>query len=168
MSLACSAPARPAAKPSGAPEPAAGTGSAPGDGRAHLPTVPGELGAPGKPRASLLDPRGAACVAAPCTYHAGTDGFFACLAGGSGACFHFGAPCQPADDCMLDGSDRRYKRCTQVVDGRCQRFAAPCAPPGTCWMHPDDGLYRECTQRQAGACARWGELCDPTMPAKIP
>jgi hypothetical protein len=49
------------------------------------------------------------CLTPTCAYHAGANGYFTCLAGGAGTCFHFGAPCTPKDSCMYDAGDRTYK-----------------------------------------------------------
>jgi hypothetical protein len=127
------------------------------------PPPPGGSTATGKPEAGtpLIDLAGVACAASPCAYFPGTAGYFRCLAGGAGSCFHFGASCQPADACMLDPADRAYKHCAAAVEGKCQRFGAACAPAGTCWYRPDDRLYHTCEQPNAGACAKWGALCAP-------
>ncbi len=112
--------------------------------------------------APLIDPSGASCAPLACVYHGGAGGYFSCLAGGQGSCFHFGAPCQPADDCMLDPSERSFRRCLELVAGVCQRFAAACAPRGSCWYRADEAQYRECLEKTPGRCGKWGALCDPT------
>jgi hypothetical protein len=109
----------------------------------------------------LLDLKGVACAASPCAYHPGTAGYFRCLAGGAGACFHFGGPCQPQDSCMFDPGDRAYKLCASAVEGKCQRFGAACIPAGTCWYRAEDRLYHVCEQPKAGGCSKWGALCAP-------
>lgn len=110
----------------------------------------------------LLDPSGVACAPVSCVYHGGAGAHFSCLAGGQGACFHFGAPCQPADDCVVDPSDRSFRRCAELVTGACQRFGAACAPRGSCWYRAEEALYRECLEKHPGRCGKWGALCDPT------
>lgn len=115
----------------------------------------------GKPGTPLLDPSGTSCAASSCAFHAGGGGYFHCLAGGAGSCFHFGSPCQPADACMFDPADRGYKKCSEIVEGKCLRFGAACEPSGACWYRPEDRLYHECLQRKPGGCAKWGELCAP-------
>lgn len=159
--LACSGPSRAAPQ-----RPAPGVGPAPATAADRAGSGAQAPGGKGAGKAPLLDPAGTSCDVAACAYHAGVGRTFVCLAGGAGACFHFGAPCQPADDCMLDGSDGTYKRCTQAVDGACLRFAGACAPQGSCWFRPDEGLYRECTQRKPGACGQWGALCKPSVAPK--
>jgi hypothetical protein len=74
-----------------------GTPSSGGSGGGRV--APPLASKPGKP---LLDPAGQACAQPSCAYHAGAGGYFFCLAGGAGACFHFGSPCEPAEACMLE------------------------------------------------------------------
>lgn len=137
-----------------------GTPSAGGGGGDAGSAAPPVASKPGKP---LLDPAGQACVQPSCAYHAGVGGYFFCLAGGAGSCFHFGSPCEPPEACMFEAASRTFKRCAEVVEGKCQRFGAACEPRGTCWYRAEDRLYRECLDRKPGACARWGDLCAPAV-----
>jgi hypothetical protein len=101
------------------------------------------------------------CLQTSCAFHAGAGAYFTCLAGGAGACFHFGGPCAPPDGCMYDPSDRTYKTCTKAVEGTCAAWGATCAPKATCVFDPKDGLYHRCDDPAAGACKKYGELCAP-------
>jgi len=148
--LSCAAPrtgpgpARPAAPP----------------GARSTATGPAAPAAP--PPGALLPVDGIACGGVGCVYHPGARGYFACLSGGAGTCFHFGAPCAPADSCLFDAADRRYKHCDQVVEGTCVRWGATCAPASACFYNPSDQLHHHCDAIKDGACARWGALCTPT------
>ncbi len=157
LTIACSSPAGGAGPKPVVPVQPTPTGAQPVAGDPARPPAQ-----PGKP---LLDPAGQSCTSAPCAYHAGTASYFHCLAGGAGACFHFGSPCQPADACMFDATARSYKRCAEIVEGKCQRYGAACEPSGSCWYRPEDRLYRECLERRPGSCARWGEPCTPADPS---
>lgn len=101
------------------------------------------------------------CLAPTCVYHAGTDGYFACLSSGAGTCFHHGAPCAPADACMYDAVDRTYKQCSSISEGRCQRWGAACTPSSRCMFSVADGLHRTCETIAGGTCSRYGALCAP-------
>jgi hypothetical protein len=101
------------------------------------------------------------CLAPSCAYHAGAAAYFTCLAGGAGACFHFGAPCTPADSCMFDAADKTYKQCMKPVEGQCQQWGAACAPASACMFNPADGLHHHCEQITGGTCAKLGALCSP-------
>lgn len=101
------------------------------------------------------------CLAPSCAYHAGAAAYFTCLAGGAGACFHFGAPCAPADGCMFDAKDRTYKQCGKPVEGQCQQWGAACAPASACMFDPASGLHHHCDQITGGTCAHYGALCAP-------
>ena len=125
----------------GATPTGAGTGSAGSAGLASAPDV--------------------GCLAPTCAYHAGTATYLACLAGGAGACFHYGAPCTPADACMYDAADRTYKTCSTAVEGQCKQWGAACAPASKCMFSPTDGLHHTCEAVTGGTCSRYGALCAP-------
>ena len=101
------------------------------------------------------------CPTPTCVFHAGAAAYFTCLAGGAGACFHFGGPCTPADSCMYDPAARTYKQCSKPVEGQCTQWGAACAPASACMFDPADGLHHHCDQATGGACARYGALCAP-------
>jgi hypothetical protein len=101
------------------------------------------------------------CLKPSCAYHAGANGYFTCLSGGSGACFHFGGPCMPKDSCMYDVADRTYKQCARGVEGMCQQWGAACAPASACMFSPADGLHHKCDELAGGSCKKSGALCAP-------
>ena len=101
------------------------------------------------------------CLTPSCAYHAGANGYFTCLAGGAGACFHFGGPCMPKDSCMYDATDRTYKQCARGVEGTCQQWGAACAPANACMFSPTDGLHHKCDEIAGGGCKKYGALCAP-------
>jgi hypothetical protein len=133
----------PDVKPAGtAPPPTAGTPAPhPAQGGGTLPDV--------------------ACAAPTCAFHAGAAGYFTCLAGGAGACFHFGGPCTPADACMYDPTDRTYKKCGRAVEGTCAQWTGACAPASACMFDAADGLHHHCDAVSGGACQKYGALCAP-------
>jgi len=101
------------------------------------------------------------CPAPTCVFHVGAGAYFTCLAGGAGACFHFGAPCAPPDLCMYDPADRAYKQCAQASEGACMKWGAACVPPAKCMFTPSDGLHHRCDEVGDGRCKRYGALCAP-------
>lgn len=103
------------------------------------------------------------CLQPSCAYHAGANAYHTCLAGGSGACFHFGGPCTPKDSCMFDAGDRTYKQCARVVEGTCSQWGPACAPASACMFSPADGQHHKCDDVDPGrgACKRYGALCAP-------
>ena len=101
------------------------------------------------------------CPAPTCAFHAGAGGYFTCLAGGAGMCFHFGSPCAPQDGCMYDPGDRAYKQCTRSSEGACLAWGAACAPATRCMFNPADGLSHQCDEVAGGGCKRYGALCTP-------
>jgi hypothetical protein len=101
------------------------------------------------------------CLTPSCAFHPGAAAYFTCLAGGAGACFHFGGPCTPADSCMYDPAAKTYKSCARPVEGQCQQWGAACAPANGCMFDPQDGLHHHCDQVTGGTCARYGALCAP-------
>lgn len=102
------------------------------------------------------------CPSPTCAYHAGTATYFTCLSGGAGVCFHFGAPCAPADGCMFDPQQRSYRTCTKPVEGTCAEWSATaCAPPTACMFDPDDALHHHCDDIAGGTCRNYGALCAP-------
>lgn len=101
------------------------------------------------------------CLATTCAFHAGAAAYFTCLSGGAGACFHFGAPCAPADGCMYDPADRTYKTCASPIEGTCKAWGAACAPRTACMFDPADGLHHHCDDIAGGVCHHYGALCAP-------
>jgi len=143
--------------------PGAGTGAGPGTGTGA--TVPVR-----KPGTPMLPPEGIACAPLGCVYHAGAAAYFTCTnprgggtaaGGGAGTCFHYGATCAPADGCMFDPADGRYKTCTKPVEGTCATWGAACTPPNKCLFNAKDGLHHACDAVSDGRCTAWGALCDP-------
>lgn len=115
--------------------------------------------APGPTVAAVVPTIG--CPAPTCSFHAGAGGYFTCLSGGAGMCFHFGSPCTPADACMFDPGDRSYKQCSVASEGVCQQWGAACAPATACVFNPADGLHHQCDEVADGGCKRYGALCAP-------
>jgi len=101
------------------------------------------------------------CPSPTCAFHAGASGYFTCLSGGAGACFHFGAPCAPVDACMYDPTDRSYKHCARPSEGVCQQWGVACAPATKCMFNSADGLHHQCDEIAGGGCKRYGALCAP-------
>jgi len=101
------------------------------------------------------------CPMPTCVYHVGGGAYFTCLAGGAGACFHFGGPCTPADSCMYDPTDHHYKTCATASEGVCAKWAASCTPAHACMFDPVDGLQHHCDSVSDGTCQRFGALCAP-------
>lgn len=101
------------------------------------------------------------CPTPSCAFHAGAGAYFTCLAGGAGACFHFGAACAPADGCMYDPAARAYKQCARAIEGTCAAWGAACAPGARCMFNPADGLHHHCDDVSGGSCRRYGALCAP-------
>jgi hypothetical protein len=101
------------------------------------------------------------CLQPSCAFHAGANSYFTCLAGGAGACFHFGGPCTPKDSCMYDATDRTYKQCAKAVEGACHQWGAACAPANKCMFSPTDGLHHTCDAVAGGSCTKYGALCAP-------
>jgi hypothetical protein len=124
-----------------------------------MPTPSPSGSATGSKTAVVLPAVG--CPTPTCAFHAGVGGYFTCLAGGAGACFHFGAPCAPQDQCMYDPSDRSYKQCTRPSEGTCLAWGATCAPATKCMFNPADGLSHQCDEVSGGGCKRYGALCAP-------
>jgi hypothetical protein len=124
-----------------------GSGSGAGSGSAAAPVV--------------ADAPNIGCLQTSCAYHPGAAAYFTCLAGGAGACFHFGGPCAPADACMYDAADHSYKQCSSPVEGQCTKWAAACTPKSACMFDPQDGLHHHCDEVGSGTCKRYGALCAP-------
>jgi hypothetical protein len=150
--VACGRPADRLADPRRAatqpPGPAKSVGAAPTAASASAPAA-----------AVVLPSVG--CPTPTCAFHAGAGGYFTCLAGGAGACFHFGAPCAPPDGCMFDPGDRTYKQCARVSEGTCQQWASACAPATRCMFDVADGLHHTCDDVSGGTCKRFGAPCAP-------
>jgi hypothetical protein len=137
----------------------------PGSGKSHVVAVGNGSAAPhGRGSAAQLpvgDAPDIGCLTPSCAFHAGAAAYFTCLSGGAGACFHFGAPCTPADACMYDPGDRTYKQCAKPVEGACGQWGAACAPRAACMFDPADGLHHHCDDGGTGTCKRYGALCAP-------
>lgn len=101
------------------------------------------------------------CPQPSCVYHAGANGYFTCFASGNGVCFHYGAPCTPADGCMVDAAERKYKQCANVEEGMCSQWGATCSPRSACMFRFEDSLHRHCDEMANGTCKHYGELCAP-------
>jgi len=129
-----------------------GTQTTVGSGSATTPPAGG---------APVLGVPDVGCLAPTCAYHAGGAGYFTCLSGGAGACFHYGAPCSPADACMYDPADQKYKHCASIVEGTCKQWGAACAPASKCMFSASDGLHHTCDDIDGGTCKRYGALCAP-------
>ncbi len=100
VTLAACGPKTPSATHAGG-----GTGSGSGaGGRTTAGQGSGATAGQGSGRVASVPDVG--CLTPTCAYHAGGGGYFTCLAGGAGVCFHFGGPCAPADACMFDPADR--------------------------------------------------------------
>lgn len=120
----------------------------------------GGQGAPAE-RGLELPLDGVACAAQACAYHAGREGYFLCLNGAAGRCFHYGRSCAPADGCMYEARSGTYRSCEQAAEGQCVRFGAACDPPERCMFDRASGLYRTCTQGERGRCDGFGDVCGP-------
>lgn len=127
------------------------------------PTARGSAAGSGSGAPATVAVADVGCLQPSCAFHAGAAAYFTCLAGGAGACFHFGGPCTPPDACMYDPAARAYKACARPVEGRCQQWGAACAPAGGCMFDPKDGLHHHCDQVDPahGTCAAYGALCAP-------
>ncbi len=101
------------------------------------------------------------CPAPTCAFHANAAGYFVCMSGGAGSCFHYGPPCTPADSCMYDPSDRTYKQCSKPSEGKCEAWGAACAPATKCMVDPKDGYHRRCDDASGGTCKKFSALCAP-------
>ncbi|HEX4452655.1 MAG TPA: hypothetical protein VH143_17380 [Kofleriaceae bacterium] len=102
------------------------------------------------------------CPNPTCAFHAGAGSYFTCLSGGAGICFHFGAPCAPADGCMFDPQTGSYHTCAKAVEGACAQWTGnACMPANACLFDAADGLHHHCDQVTGGACAKYGALCAP-------
>jgi len=121
-------------------------------------TKPGD---PQRPPATTGPIKDVGCLAPTCAFHAGAAAYFTCQSGGAGTCFHFGAPCTPADACMYDPVARSYKQCTQATEGTCQAWGAACAPASKCMFDATDNMHRTCEAVDGGTCKRYGALCAP-------
>ena len=113
-------------------------------------------------RGPMLPLEGVPCAAQTCAYHAGSDGYFLCLNGAAGRCFHYGRSCAPADACMFDARSGSYRLCEQAVEGQCVRGGAACDPPERCMFDRASGLYRTCIQGEPGQCHEFGDVCGPS------
>lgn len=97
----------------------------------------------------------------PCMLHLEADGYFACLSGSDGQCFHYGAACQPASLCMFERSSGLHKICSQVREGRCEAYGSPCEPTDGCMFDVAKGRYRSCESASAGGCKSFTGPCLP-------
>ncbi len=144
---ACSGPP-PANRPDG-------SGGAAGRGSAVKP----EAGA--KPATGAVAIKDIGCLAPSCAFHAGAGAYFTCQSSGAGTCFHFGAPCTPANACMYDPAAKSYKVCQKPIEGTCQTWGAACAPASKCMYDATALAHRTCDAIDGGACQRYGALCAP-------
>ena len=136
--------------------------AAPGSGSAvRSASQPGRNPAPRRARGPSRPKTFAPCQNAPCMLHAGRGRYHRCLHAGAGLCFHYGAPCTPADQCMLDPASAQYRRCQRAVGGECAQFGAACEPGGRCMLDPGDGVHRTCEQVSGGKCQRFAAPCMP-------
>jgi hypothetical protein len=124
------------------------------------PTHPAPIGNPTGGDVAVVLPA-VGCPSPTCAFHAGASGYFTCLAGGAGACFHFGSPCAPRDACMYDPNARSYKHCARASEGMCQQWGVACAPVTKCMFNPSDRLHHQCDEVAGGGCKRYGALCAP-------
>src|SRR5205085_2900909 len=74
----------------------------PKGGRTTVHAKPGSGSGSGSAAVAIAVAPDIGCLQTSCAFHAGASAYFTCLAGGAGACFHFGGPCAPADHCMYD------------------------------------------------------------------
>jgi len=131
--------------------------AATGSAATHTATPAGSAGS-----ASVAIVPEVGCPNPTCVFHAGAAAYFTCLSGGSGICFHFGAPCAPADGCMFDPQQRLYRACAKAVEGTCAQWGpSTCAPASACMFDPDDGLHHHCDDIAGGACRKYGATCSP-------
>jgi hypothetical protein len=124
------------------------------------PTHPAPIGNPTGGDVAVVLPA-VGCPSPTCAFHAGASGYFTCLAGGAGACFHVGSPCAPGDACMYDPNARSYKHCARASEGMCQQWGVACAPATKCMFNPSDRLHHQCDEVAGGGCKRYGALCAP-------
>jgi hypothetical protein len=94
--------------------------------------------------------------------HQEAKGYFECLSGSDGMCFHYGTTCEPKDGCMYESSSQLHKVCDEVIQGRCEKFSAKtCEPQDSCMYDTQGRTYRRCTNKSAGACRKFAEHCLP-------
>ena len=110
---------------------------------------------------AVLVTKDVGCPTPTCAYHPTANAYFTCQSGGSGTCFHFGAPCMPEGACMFDPTARSYKLCSKGVEGQCSAWGGACAPRSKCMFDPSDNLHRQCDDVTGGTCRRYGALCAP-------
>ena len=113
------------------------------------------------PRGTARPMTFASCEAQPCMRHSGRGRYYQCLNAGGGLCFHYGAPCEPADQCMLDQASATYRKCQRARSGECLEFGAACEPGNRCAADPRDGTYHTCDQFADGKCQHFGAPCTP-------
>ncbi len=132
-----------------------GSGGAAGGGSAVKPAT----GA--TPVAGAVAIKDIGCLAPTCAFHAGAGAYFTCQSSGAGMCFHFGAPCTPANACMYDPATKSYKVCQKPIEGTCQTWGAACAPASKCMYDATALAHRACDAIDGGTCQRYGALCAP-------
>lgn len=142
---ACGSPGKPAAKMS--------PGNTPDNAKAGEGTPHAE-GARGPVTFVKASPKA-------CMLHEEADGYFRCLSGTGGECFHFGATCAPPDLCMYERKSKLHKTCSKESLGRCTAFGSACAPKDSCMYDPAKNRYRKCETAKGGACSRFGDACLP-------
>lgn len=96
-----------------------------------------------------------------CMFHQGAGGYFSCLSGSDGQCFHFGGVCTPDDACVPDPASGEHRSCENFTEGRCDRLGAACKPEGTCVYDSKEHRYRSCTKTIKGGCQSFGATCEP-------
>ena len=102
----------------------------------------------------------------PCMFHLAAEGYFSCLSAADGQCFHYGATCMPAGQCMFEVKTGTYKICTETHEGQCKAsaYGKSCEPADKCMIDPPARRYRKCESAQSGACSRYGADCTPSSP----
>ncbi|MBL4636452.1 MAG: hypothetical protein JKY56_21520 [Kofleriaceae bacterium] len=97
-----------------------------------------------------------------CMYHQEAQGYFRCLSGADGQCFHFGESCAPKNLCMFDMSKGVARTCESAVNGQCFSPGDACEKKKSCQYSLTDRRYHICEQSSEGKCKRIGALCLPT------
>ena len=85
-------------------------------------------------------------------FHAGAGAYFTCFAGGAGACFHFGAPCTPADAACTTGGAGRTSP-ARAGRGHVPQWGAACAPASGCMFDPPTACTITATGRPAAGAS---------------
>ncbi len=96
-----------------------------------------------------------------CMFHMEAKGYFKCLSGADGQCFHYGAMCSPDDSCMVDATSGQTKNCTEQDEGECVVFKELCQQKNTCQFSVEERRYKTCTSPAVGGCKAFGSVCNP-------